>query len=298
MNNLTDFLELFDIKYYKNVDLATFCTIHVSSFAKIFILPDKQYKLIELLDFLLENKIDFRLVGKMSNLLPVKENYDVIVCTRGLGDIRYSEGVLSVDCGASMQALISFALKNSLSGFEELSGIPGSIGGMLRMNAGAYGKVISDNLISCEIYDIATKQFSSLSKDQLQFSYRDSILRRKKEWVVLCANFLPIISEKETIKEKINYYRQNRNRAQPSGAFSLGSVFLRTDGTPAPGYLIDKAGLKGLSVGGMRVSDVHAGFFVNTGNGTAKDFLELKRIVKERIYSLYKVDLKEEFEEL
>ncbi len=299
MDRLIQFLHDNNIQFFENLDIANFSSIRIKALVRAFALPESEDKLIRLIDFLVLNNIKFRLIGKMTNLLPIKTFYDeVVVTTRKIKDIDFKDDILRVGCGASMPAVARIAKELSLSGFEELSGIPGSIGGMLRMNAGAYGKTISDSLKSVYLYDVYNRKTLVKSKGDMCFSYRKSILDDKKGLIVLSADFLLKRDEKEAIKQRMVYFKEKRKASQPINAFSLGSVFLRDEAHPAPAYLIDKAGLKGMSVGGIQVSEVHSGFFINNGNGTAQDFLKLKRLVKKRVFSLYGVELKEEFEEL
>ena len=177
---------------------------------------------------------------------------------------------------------------------EGLFGIPGTVGGMVRQNAGAFGYEISDRFKCATCYHPYTQSISNYSKDDMQFSYRDSILRNNSA-ILLNATFELIEKKRNDILAEIAEYKERRVTTQPLEYPSLGSIFKRYNGISA-GYYIDRAGLKGHCIGGACVSSKHAGFIVNKGGATAEDYLKLIEYVKDKVYSVFGIELEEEIE--
>ena len=199
-----------------------------------------------------------------------------------------------IKCGAgeSLANVCKFAASNGLSGLEALSGIPGTIGGAVVMNAGAYEHEISDVLVMVRAYDIQNDSIVVLSKPDFEFGYRNSVFKRK-QMIVLEAEFELVSDNKADIEARMAEYRKRRNEKQPMELPSAGSYFKRPEGNYA-GKLIEEAGMKGASVGGAMVSKKHAGFIVNTGGATASDVLELAEQVKTKVYNETGIRLEEE----
>ena len=295
MNQLIDFLINQDVKYRRNVKLSDFSSISIGGIADIVVYPDTDGKFISLLDFLAERDLPFRVIGNMTNVLPKDEEMDtVFVCTLAYNAFSFSENTLFANSGAMFSHLISKASERSLSGYESLFGIPGTVGAMIASNAGAYGAEASDRLKNLLVYDFHKKRCVGLKKDEINFSYRESSVK-DEGFTVLKAEFLLSYESEDKIRNKINEIMNNRKEKQPLSKKSLGSVFKRS-GDYAASYLIDKAGLKGVRIGGISVSEKHAGFFVNNGGGTASDFKELVKLVKEKVFMEFGVTLNEEIE--
>ena len=175
-------------------------------------------------------------------------------------------------------------LKEEITGFEELSGIPGTIGGAILMNAGAHGKEIKDIVTEVTAMDYNGKIFN-FTNEEAEFTYRHSKFSNG-EYIILQAKMLLQKGSKEEIKAKMDEYAQYRKEKQPIEYPSAGSTFKRgTDFITAK--LIDEAGLKGYSIGGAKVSEKHAGFIINTGDATAKDVLDLARYVTDKVYEKF-----------
>ena len=209
------------------------------------------------------------------------------------GSISQSTGsVIMCGAGESLAKVCRFAAEHGLSGMEALSGIPGTVGGAVFMNAGAYDRDISDLIISVRAFNIVDKNFIMLTNEDLGFSYRTSIFK-KKPMIILSAELSLTSGNREKIKAEMADFKKKRNEKQPVDLPSVGSFFKRPEGYFA-GKLIEDAGLKGTSVGGAMVSEKHAGFIVNTGNATAGDVLELAEIIKTKVYEKFHVKLEEE----
>ena len=240
-----------------------------------------------------ENNIPLRVVGNGTNLLVKDEGIRGIVLKIEIHDIKFEDKheinasvkennvKVIVGSGVPLAKLAQILLKKSITGFEFASGIPGTIGGAVRMNAGAYGSEFKDIVVETTCMDYNGKIFTLNNKEQ-KFEYRKSVFQSEK-YIILQSNLLLKHSENaEIIKEKMEEYKNSRREKQPIEFPSAGSTFKRgTDFITAK--LIDECGLKGYSIGGAQVSTKHAGFIINTGNATAKDVLELVEFVKNKV---------------
>lgn len=198
---------------------------------------------------------------------------------------------ISVGSGNKMMALATQLKKQEISGFEQLSGIPGTIGGAIYMNAGAYGKEMKDIVISTRCMNMKG-EIIELSNEEQKFKYRSSVFNTK-EYIILDAKLKLKKGKKEDIELQMNEYLNQRKEKQPLEYPSAGSTFKRQEGI-ITAKLIDECGLKGYKIGGAMVSEKHAGFIVNTGDATAKDVLELIKYVKDEVYKKYGVKIEEE----
>lgn len=198
---------------------------------------------------------------------------------------------ISVGSGNKMMALATQLKKQEISGFEQLSGIPGTIGGAIYMNAGAYGKEMKDIVVSTRCMNMKGEIFE-LSNEEQKFEYRSSVFNTK-EYIILEAKLKLKKGKKEDIELQMNEYLNQRKEKQPLEYPSAGSTFKRQEEI-ITAKLIDECGLKGYKIGGAMVSERHAGFIVNTGDATAKDVLELIKYVKDEVYKKYGVKIEEE----
>lgn len=252
--------------------------------AKALIIVEDKEQLKRLLKFVNEKKWEYILIGNGSNLLFSDEGYDGVVIKLGEGfkKIRISDNTITAGASCLLSQVSYFAMENGLSGFEFASGIPGTLGGGLFMNAGAYGGELKDVVITVNAISPDGKSEYVFSNDDMEFGYRDSMLQRNK-MIVTSAVLKLTEGNKLQIKQNISELTEKRNSKQPVTYPSAGSTFKR----PVGGYaaqLIDEAGLKGLTVGGAMVSPKHAGFIVNNGNATATDIIELIRLVQNYVY--------------
>ena len=269
--------------------------MRIHSFASAVAYPDSVLGLVTLVGALDENEIPFIIVGRMSNVLLKDSLYKgVLIITTNIKGKCRAETQVTASCGESLSDVIRMMALSDLGGCEGLCGIPASVGGAARQNAGAFGYEVSDRFTKALCYRRSTGELFEITKEEMQFSYRDSALK-DKDIVLLNATFDFLPRCREAVFAEINEYAKKRREAQPTDKPSLGSVFKRYDGVGA-GYYIDKAGLKGYSVGGVEISRKHAGFIVNNGDATADDFLRLVDIVKERVSSVFGIELKEEIE--
>ena len=290
-----DVLKKSECEFEENRDVASFTSSRISSVARAIAYPESEEKLVDLISRLNDIGAKHIVLGKMSNVLIKNGKYDgVIVKTHKINKYNLAENILTLSCGASLSGATQKMVAFDLGGMEGLIGIPGTVGGMVRQNAGAFGYEIADRFKYAICYLTTTQNTVKLSKDDMQFAYRDSILAHARA-TLISATFELIPKRRDDVVDEINVYRIKRLETQPVTKPSLGCVFKRYNGVSA-GYYIDKAGLKGCSVGGACVSRKHAGFIVNNGGATATDYLSLIEYVKERVFHEFNIELEEEIE--
>lgn len=284
--NKTAFIEFADehgIKYLEHEDLSKHTSFKIGGPAEIFAKPSDAQKVSLIIDFCRENDIPLFPLGKGSNLLVSDNGIEGVVMYFGseFGKIELlDENTIYCEAGASLAALCNFALENELSGLEFAYGIPGSVGGAVFMNAGAYGGEIKDVILYADHVDKDGKT-GRFSGEELQMSYRHSAYSCK-EYFITGAAFRLEKGDKNEIKEKMDDLIGRRFDKQPMDKPSAGSTFKRPEGAFASA-LIDQCGLKGYRVGGAEVSTKHAGFVINAGGATCADVLQLIRDVQEKV---------------
>jgi UDP-N-acetylmuramate dehydrogenase len=247
----------------------------------------------DLLKLLDANGVPHKFLGGGSNLLVGDGElpWVVLQLVQPEPDVVIEGNFAQVDAAADLGRTVTFCAKNDLGGMEGLIGVPGTVGGALRMNAGAYGMQIGSYVREVKLYRAADRKIEILKGDQISFEYRhtsfapdDMMLAVKLE--------LPSKPFKE-ILQGIRICNEKRRSSQPLGQKSAGCIFKNPPGASA-GRMIDELGLKGHSAGDARVSDLHANFFVNAGKASAKDMLTLIADVRERVHKGYGVDLENE----
>ena len=293
-SNLEQFMkECASLDFEKDVLLSEHSTFKIGGKADYVAYPKSESALCALVDYLIEENIKYCVVGNGSDILFSDEGYrGVIVITTKLKKIRKSRNTIYAECGVSLSALAVYAYKHGLSGLEFAYGIPGTVGGAVFMNAGAYGGEIKDVLQKSAYFDTKLSKRCELYNAGHKFKYRESVYTKNNN-VILSAVFELKAGDPTEIKEKMDGYMAARKEKQPLDYPSGGSTFKRCEGHYTA-QMIDEAGLKGFSVGGAMVSPKHAGFVINTGNATAKDVLQLVSIIKEKIKEKFDVDIEEE----
>jgi UDP-N-acetylmuramate dehydrogenase len=261
--------------------------------ADIFITPNDEIQIRDILRLCRENECPIFVMGNGTNLV-VKDGGIRGVVLKIFDDFSkiYTEGsMITAEAGALLSVVSKEALRASLKGMEFASGIPGTVGGAIAMNAGAYNSEINDVIYSADVID-DDLNIRTLSKEELQMGYRTSIVSAKG-YIAVRAKFALKIGEYDEIKARMDTLRERRKAKQPLNMPSAGSTFKRPKESFAP-KLIEEAGLKGRSVGGAMVSTMHSGFIVNVGNATADDILKLIDIVEETVYKKFKISLEPE----
>ena len=202
--------------------------------------------------------------------------------------------IAKVGAGVKIMALAQEFKKQGISGFEELAGIPGTIGGANYMNAGAYGKEMKDIIVETKALNKETGKIETLKNEQQNLEYRNSIFKQKK-YIILETTLRLQNGNSEEIEQKMNEYLKQRKEKQPLEYPSAGSTFKRGDGF-ITAKLIDECALKGYQIGGAQISEKHAGFIINKGNATSKDILDLIEYTKKKVFEKFGVQIEEEIE--
>lgn len=280
------------IKFDEN--LSKYHTFRINGVAKLVIEPTKEEELVDIIKICKENNYKFNIIGNGSNILFENDYYDgILIVTKKLKHYEINDNKIKCLCGVSMPLIAHQALKNNLAGFEKLSGIPGTIGGAIKMNAGAYGVEIKDILTSVTICD-ENCNIRTIDPKELELSYRHSNVGEKGYTIIACELTLRH-GNYDDIKQVIDECKNKRLTSQPIEYPNAGSIF-KKEGEHFAGKLIDECGLKGFSVGGAMVSTKHANFIVNKKNASYKDVMDLITYIKQTIYIQNKIQLHTEVE--
>ncbi len=268
-------------------------TFRIGGPADYYLCPDSCQEIADILHICKEEKLPYFILGNGSNLLVSDQGYRgvVIQICKNMNQIQTMDTKIKVQAGCLLSTVSKKAAEQSLTGMEFASGIPGTIGGAVVMNAGAYGGETKDILESVTVLD-PEGEIHTLDVDSLKMGYRTSIIK-EKEYIVLEAVFGLQLGKKEEIKSEMARLKEQRVTKQPLEFPSAGSTFKRPEGYFA-GKLIQDAGLKGYQVGGAMVSEKHCGFVINRGNATAEDVRTLIRDVQKQVYDKFQVELKPE----
>lgn len=274
-------------------ELKKHTTFRIGGYADFFVSPGSEEEAALLIKTLNENSIKYYVLGNGSNVLAPDDGYKGVIIYIGekLSKIEINNNEIDVEAGALLSKTAKEAYKSSLTGMEFAAGIPGSVGGAVVMNAGAYGGEIKDIIVSARVCD-NKGNILSLTKEELDLSYRHSVIE-EKAYTVLSCKFLLTKGKQEEIKEQMDELSRKRREKQPLEYPSAGSTFKRPEGYFA-GKLIEDAGLKGYTVGGAQVSAKHSGFVINTGNATADDVKQLIKNVSEEVYRQFGVCIEPE----
>ncbi len=263
------------------VCIAPYTSMRVGGVVRYLYRPESEEELAALLPALTDAGTPFLVVGNASNLLFPDDGYEgAVVLTSSVRELRMEHGEIVASCGVSLSALSAFAQSNGKSGLAFAYGIPGTVGGGVYMNAGAYGGELADCFSQADCIDRSGNR-RTLTKDDFRFSYRHSALQENGLFL-LHAVFSCPDGDPETIKADMERNMAARKAKQPLEFPSCGSAFKRPEGHYA-GALIERAGLKGLTVGGAQISEKHAGFLINRGGATAADVRALIAAVQKAV---------------
>lgn len=277
----------------ENTPLSPLLSIRTGGPARYFLEVRDSSVALKAWQLALERDLPVLFLGSGSNLLLSDKGFPGLVIHFGsaYADIVLKDKRVIAQCGVAMKALSVFAADNGLKGLAFAAGIPGSLGGALLMNAGAYGGEMSQVVESVECADQNGRRFT-FSREEARFSYRHSHMMDEK-LLILGATLLFEPGDKAQLYEEMAVYQTLRRDKQPLTYPSAGSFFKRPPGFFA-GALIEQAGLKGLTIGGAQVSEKHAGFLINIGGATTQDFLDLKAEVQRRVMERFGVFLEPE----
>lgn len=281
-----------DIK--ENVSLKTLTTLKVGGISKYVFYPKDVTSLKKALTLFKENNINYKIFGNGSNIIPSDKIYDgVIIKLSSLNNLKINDEVIEVEAGYSLMKLAKEVIKLGLSGLEWANGIPGTIGGAVYMNAGAYKQDMSFVLEKITVLD-ENMNIVTLNKDELDFSYRHSRLMEEN---LICLSATLRLEKKDIslIEEVVNKRKEKRMETQPLEYPSAGSVF-RNPFNDFAGRLVEECNLKGKQIGGAMISLKHANFIINKDNATGKDVLDLINLAKKEVKEKFNIELKQEQE--
>ena len=295
MNTLIELLQAKEWGTFKeNVSFKTLTTYRSGGNARLVVFPNDVDSLIEIIKYLKDENISFKVLGNGSNILASDKDYNgVIIKLNNLNNLKIDNNKLEVEAGYNLTLLANNLSREGYSGFEFACGIPATIGGAVYMNAGAYLSDISEILEKVDILDENLEKKTLYNKD-LNFSYRHSIFM-EKNWIILKAYFNLEKGNKEEIIDLIDDRRRRRYESQPLDYPSAGSVFRNPEGNFA-GKLIEDSNLKGKTRGGAEISSKHANFIINKGTASSDDIKYLMDLAKAEVMNNYNIDLKVEQE--
>lgn len=274
------------IEVKKNETLSQYLNFKIGGNAKFFCTVNNEKSLVKLLKLLNLEEIDYYIIGNGTNLLCSDKGFDGVVIKLGgefTGCKIKGKKVFAL-AGQSLIELNKECAKKGLMGLELTYGIPASVGGAIRMNAGAFGVNVADSINYVKFFN--GKKVMKLKKDKLNFAYRHSLFSEHPEFVILSCCFKLLKGDKDTIINDMNEILKKRLKSQPYDKPSAGSVFKRNDKFIVS-KCIDELGLKGYSINDAQVSTKHAGFIVNNGQATCKDVVNLIQYVQEQVYESY-----------
>ena len=274
------------MKILENEPMRAHCSFRSGGPVRALAYPSDLSSLTKLCCILKEHELAPLMLGNCTNIVFPDEGMSEVfaICTEKLTKLfLLPDGAIYAECGVPLSRLAAFAQQNGLAGLEFASGIPGSVGGGVMMNAGAYGGELKDAVESVVCYYLPEQRLYEVTAEKCQFGYRDSFFKKLPGNVIISAVFRLHEGDKDEIAAKMRELNERRRDKQPLDLPSAGSAFKRPEGHYAAA-LIDEAGLKGFSVGGAQVSEKHAGFIVNTGNATSADIHELMKQVRKRVY--------------
>lgn len=268
-------------------------TFRVGGTADFFVEIGTASELADIIDYLNKTERSYFILGNGSNLLVGDKGYEGVILHLGsrFSDIKVDGNRITAKAGALLSAVAKTAVSNSLAGFEFAAGIPGTVGGAMVMNAGAYDGEMRQVVSKVTVMNM-DGELLELDNETMEFGYRTSIIKNRP-FIVLEAEFSLQKGEQSKIRAKMDDYNARRRSRQPLEYPSAGSTFKRPEGYFA-GKLIMDAGLRGYRVGGAQVSEKHCGFIINVGNATAADISELMEEVKEKVEKQFSVTLEPE----
>lgn len=289
----------------ENVLLKNYTTFKIGGPAKYFFIAKTKEDLKKAIILAKKINLPFFILGKGSNILISDKGYNGLVINFQFSNLKFQKNKIIAGGGISLGVLVNKSIKKGLTGLEWAIGIPGTLGGAIYGNAGAFGNTIADIVKSVEVlqilgfknqkskiknYKFKIKKFKN---KECQFSYRESVFKHKKNLIILSAELELKKAKKEEIKKKIFQYLDHRKKNQPLDFFSAGSIFKNPLGYSA-GKLIEECNLKGERIGDAQISEKHANFIVNLGKAKASDVKKLINLIKKKVKKRFKINLEEE----
>lgn len=275
------------VKYLANETLSQHTSIKIGGKCKVFVLPKNYAELRQCVKCAQKNGVKFCVLGNGTNTLFGDGYFDgVVICTKDMNAYKvFIDGIFAMS-GLGLFELCDICKKNALAGLEFCKGIPGSVGGAMQTNAGAFGGCVGDFVDYVQVYDTQKDKFEKLNRQQLGFAYRTSLLENSNK-IVCGVKFALHKGDAHQIEKLQNEFFQKKLASQPYDELSLGSTFKRNPNFPPVSKIIDELGLKGFCIGGASVSQKHAGFVINKSKATCKDYLLLIKYIQDKIFKAY-----------
>ena len=279
-----------NIEMYEDVSLKKYNTYRLDVKCDYLVFPKDIDEVVKLISFLKENNYKYLVLGNGSNVIFKNNRYNgVVIKLSKLDKMEFDGDKVVVGAGVSLSKLANMAINNSLSGLEFSVSIPGEIGASVSMNAGAYNESFSDVFVSAKVLT-PKLEIIELTNEDMDFSYRNSFIKKNKDYIVLEVVLKLKPGNKEEMNAVIEKRFEKRKATQPLEYPSAGSVFRNPEGMYA-GKLIEDANLKGYSIGGAMISDMHANFIVNKDNATGEDIINLINLAKDKVKENNNIDL-------
>lgn len=279
-----------NIEMYEDVSLKKYNTYRLDVKCDYLVFPKDIDEVVKLISFLKENNYKYLVLGNGSNVIFKNNRYNgVVIKLSKLDKIEFDGDKVVVGAGVSLSKLANMTINNSLSGLEFSVSIPGEIGASVSMNAGAYNESFSDVFVSAKVLT-PKLEIIELTNEDMDFSYRNSFIKKNKDYIVLEVVLKLKPGDKEEMNAVIEKRFEKRKATQPLEYPSAGSVFRNPEGMYA-GKLIEDANLKGYSIGGAMISDMHANFIVNKDNATGEDIINLINLAKDKVKENNNIDL-------
>jgi len=298
----------------ENVALSSYTTFRIGGPARWFTHVQSEEEIRQAIRFSLSKNVRFFILGGGSNVLISDSGFDgLVIHLQNISPVVEGKNIRAF-AGTVLFDVVKLAQKNGLSGIEKLAGIPGSIGGAVRGNAGAFGMEIGNSVNFVSAIDVSTGIVQKFSSERCLFSYRNSLFKQSDQWILSEVGLLlhegdgKVLSRdmRETVRLRESKHRQD---ALCAGSFFMNPIvhnerilldFEKDSGSPSrgkkvpAGWLIDRAGLRGKSIGGAKISEQHPNYIINTGNATAENIVVLMSIVKQRVRDAFEIELTEE----
>lgn len=284
------------MQFQKNVLLKNHTTFKIGGRARYFFVAKTKEDLISAITRAKEKKLPFFILGGGSNILVSDRGYKGLVIKILDSGFQILDSKITASPGAVLGKLVGAAAGAGLTGLEWAAGIPGTAGGAVRGNAGAFDGEMKDIVLKVEFFDAKNQKIKTVKNQECQFGYRNSIFKKNPNLIILSCKLQLKKGDKKKIKEKINEYldyRQERHPKEPSA----GSIFKNVGSTPAA-LLIHRCGLTGKRIGGAQISKKHSNFIVNLGGAKAKDVLKLINLTKKKVKERFVTELEEEIQYL
>lgn len=302
-------------KFLKNISLKDYTTYKIGGPAKYFFIAKTKEDLVASVKVAKDLKLQVLFLGGGSNVLVSDKGFDGLVIKIDISDIKFQDAKVVVGAGADLTKLANLSADNGLSGLEWSAGVPGTVGGAIYGSAQAFGTKMSDAVESVEAINLKTLELKNFTKEECQFSLKNSIFKSDKNWIIVSAVLAFKKQDKEQIKKQIQEFLDYRKTHHPMDSPSAGSTFVNPEmeimdknllekypelkeynkkGVIPAGYLIAKSGLIGKKIGDAQISEKHCNFIINLGCAKAKDVLSLMNLAKEKVKTTFGVELETE----